>query len=73
MMKADHTALRKTVAVASLSSLPTPALSAALNYFDTYRQARGTTNLTQGQRDFFGAHTFERIGENGIHRGQWNS
>jgi 6-phosphogluconate dehydrogenase len=73
MMKADHTALRKTIAEASLSGLPTPALSAALNYFDTYRQARGTTNLTQGQRDFFGAHTFERIGEAGSHRGEWMS
>ncbi len=73
MMKSDHNALRKTVAEAALAGLPTPALSAALAYFDTYRQARGTTNLTQGQRDFFGAHTFERIGEAGAFRGNWNA
>ncbi len=71
MMKSDHAVLRKTVAEAALAGLPVPALSAALAYFDTYRQARGTTNLTQGQRDFFGAHTFERVDEAGVHRGNW--
>jgi 6-phosphogluconate dehydrogenase len=71
MMKANHMALRKTVADAVVAGHPVPALSAALSYFDSYRQARGTTNLTQGQRDFFGAHTFERIGEPGMHRGAW--
>jgi 6-phosphogluconate dehydrogenase len=71
MMKANHMALRKTVADAVGAGHPVPALSAALSYFDSYRQARGTTNLTQGQRDFFGAHTFERIGEPGLHRGAW--
>jgi 6-phosphogluconate dehydrogenase len=71
MMKANHMALRKTVADAAGAGHPVPALSAALSYFDSYRQARGTTNLTQGQRDFFGAHTFERIGEPGLHRGTW--
>ena len=71
MMKANHVALRKTVSDAALAGHPVPALSAALSYFDSYRQSRGTTNLTQGQRDFFGAHTFERIGENGAHRGTW--
>ncbi|HRX37405.1 MAG TPA: NADP-dependent phosphogluconate dehydrogenase, partial [Aestuariivirga sp.] len=72
MMKANHQALRKTVAEAAASGLPVPALSAALAYFDGYRQARGTANLIQGQRDFFGAHTFERIGETGPHHGNWN-
>jgi 6-phosphogluconate dehydrogenase len=73
MMKANHVALRKTVSDAALAGHPVPALSAALSYFDSYRQSRGTTNLTQGQRDFFGAHTFERIGEKGAHRGTWNT
>jgi 6-phosphogluconate dehydrogenase len=73
MMKDNHGPLRKTIAEAALAGLPTPALSGALNYFDTYRQSRGTTNLIQGQRDFFGAHTFERIDEAGSHRGSWNS
>jgi 6-phosphogluconate dehydrogenase len=73
MLKKNQNALRKTVADAALSGLPMPALSAALAYVDTYRQARGTANLIQGQRDYFGAHTFERIGETGLHRGNWNT
>jgi 6-phosphogluconate dehydrogenase len=72
MMKASHGALRKTVADAALSGLPVPGLAAALGYFDSYRQSRGTANLIQGQRDFFGAHTFERFDASGFHRGQWN-
>ncbi len=73
MMKANQAALRRTVADAALNGAPVPALSAALSYFDSYRRARGTANLIQGQRDFFGAHTFERIGEPGSHRGAWIS
>jgi 6-phosphogluconate dehydrogenase len=73
MMKANHKALRQTVADAALAGLPVPALSAALNYFDSYRQARGTANLIQGQRDFFGAHGFERIGETGVFHGDWQA
>jgi 6-phosphogluconate dehydrogenase len=73
MMKDNHAALRRTVADAALAGQPVPALSAALAYFDSYRQARGTANLIQGQRDYFGAHTFERIGETGSHRGNWTT
>lgn len=71
MMRSNHASLRKTVADAALAGMPVPALSAALAYFDSYRQARGTANLIQGQRDFFGAHTFERAGEDGSHHGRW--
>lgn len=71
MMMDNHLALRKTVADAAIAGLPIPALAAALSYFDAYRQSRGTANLIQGQRDFFGAHTFERTGEVGSHRGNW--
>jgi 6-phosphogluconate dehydrogenase len=71
MMKANHKALRQTVADAALAGIPAPALSAALSYFDSYRQARGTANLIQGQRDFFGAHGFERVGEVGSFHGNW--
>lgn len=66
-------ALRKFVSAAALSGQPAPALSAALAYYDTMRQARGTTNLVQAQRDFFGAHGFERFdGRKGQH-GPWGS
>ena len=61
MMKEAHPSLRRIVARAAEAGLPTPALSSALAYFDSYRQGRGTSNLIQAQRDFFGAHGFERI------------
>ena len=72
MMKESHGALRHAVAVAAEAGAPVPALSSALAYFDSYRQGRGSANLIQGQRDFFGAHGFERIGEEGAHHGPWN-
>jgi 6-phosphogluconate dehydrogenase len=66
--------LRETVAVAARHGLPVPALSAALGYFDTMRSARGTSNMIQGQRDFFGAHGFERVDAGGAaHHGPWGS
>ena len=71
-MKQSVPSLRKTIADAASCGLPVPALSASLAYFDTYRRGRGTANLIQAQRDFFGAHGFERIGETGAHHGQWN-
>ena len=52
---------RKVVAAAALHGVPTPAFSSALAYFDSYRSARLPANLLQGQRDFFGAHTYERV------------
>ena len=71
MMKADQKALRRTVADAALAGLPIPALSAALAFFDSYRQARGTANVIQAQRDFFGAHTYERTDGPGSYHTQW--
>jgi 6-phosphogluconate dehydrogenase len=73
VMKDAQGALRRVVAGAAEAGLPVPALSAALAYFDSYRQRRGTTDLIQGQRDFFGAHGFERIDEAGTHHGPWGS
>ena len=70
-MKASHGALRKTVAQAAEAGIPVPALAAALGYFDGYRQSRGSANLIQAQRDFFGAHGFERSDEPGAHHGPW--
>jgi 6-phosphogluconate dehydrogenase len=65
-------ALRRVVAAAAGAGVPVPALSAALAYLDTFRTARGTTNLIQAQRDFFGAHGFERVdAEGGGHHGPW--
>ncbi len=52
---------RRTVSVAVAAGIPAPAMSAALAYFDSYRSARLPQNLTQAQRDFFGAHTYQRV------------
>ncbi|WNO60979.1 NADP-dependent phosphogluconate dehydrogenase [Rheinheimera sp. MMS21-TC3] len=51
---------RKAVANATLAGIPVAALSSALSYYDSYRTAVLPANLLQGQRDYFGAHTFER-------------
>jgi 6-phosphogluconate dehydrogenase len=48
-----------------MHGIPMPTLSAALNYFDTYTTAVLPANLTQAQRDYFGAHTYERIDKKG--------
>ncbi|MEM1187684.1 MAG: decarboxylating NADP(+)-dependent phosphogluconate dehydrogenase [Pseudomonadota bacterium] len=52
---------RRTVARAVSAGLPVPAFSSALAYFDGYRSARLPANLLQAQRDYFGAHTYERL------------
>jgi 6-phosphogluconate dehydrogenase len=51
---------RKVVAQAALSGVPVPAFSSALSYFDSYRSDRLPASLLQAQRDYFGAHTYER-------------
>lgn len=52
---------RNVVATAVTNGIPVPSMCAALNYFDGYRSARLPANLLQAQRDYFGAHTYERI------------
>ncbi len=71
-MKSSEAALRQVVATAALHGLPAPALSAGLAYFDMMRTRRSTANMIQGQRDFFGAHSFERLDDEGAHHGPWH-
>lgn len=52
---------RNVVATAALNGVPAPAMSTALNYFDGYKSERLPANLLQAQRDYFGAHTYERL------------
>ncbi len=52
---------RRIVSQAAELGIPMPAISAALNYYDGYRSARLPANLLQAQRDYFGAHTYERL------------
>jgi 6-phosphogluconate dehydrogenase len=63
--------LRTCVHAAVDLGIPAAGLMNALAYLDAYRSARLPTNLTQAQRDFFGAHTYERIGEKGTFHTKW--
>jgi len=70
----DMGSLRRVVARSVLAGLPVPALSAAVGYYDTMRRARGTAALIQAQRDFFGAHGFERVDRDGDgYHGPWGT
>ncbi|HJR93445.1 MAG TPA: NADP-dependent phosphogluconate dehydrogenase, partial [Acidimicrobiia bacterium] len=60
-LRAAETAWRRAVAGAVQAGIPAPAYSSALAYFDAMRSERLPANLIQAQRDFFGAHTFERV------------
>jgi 6-phosphogluconate dehydrogenase len=60
-IESSQAAWRRVIATAVMHGVWIPAFSTALNYFDGYRNARLPANLLQAQRDYFGAHTFERI------------
>jgi 6-phosphogluconate dehydrogenase len=60
-LERSQAAWRNVVATAVGGGLPVPALSAALAYYDGYRSGRLPANLLQAQRDYFGAHTYERV------------
>jgi len=64
-------ALREVVAAAVTTGHAAPALTSALSWYDTMRQGFGTANIIQAQRDFFGHHGFERLGEEGKYHGPW--
>ena len=63
--------LREVICVARSLGIPVPAMSAALDYFDSYRAPRLPANLIQGQRDYFGAHTYQRVDKPGIFHTEW--
>lgn len=66
-------ALRFVLQSAIGMGIPTLALSSALAYFDAYRSERLPANLTQAQRDYFGAHTYQRLDREGTFHTQWES
>jgi len=71
LIKNSHDSLRQVVAKATLHGIAVPALASGLAYFDAMRTARGSADMIQGQRDFFGLHGFERFdGRTGQH-GPW--
>src|SRR5215467_9329825 len=62
---------RLVVSTAIKFGVPVPAFSASLAYYDSYRSARLPANLLQAQRDFFGAHTYERTDKAGVFHTEW--
>ncbi|WP_067822959.1 NADP-dependent phosphogluconate dehydrogenase [Nocardia inohanensis] len=63
---------RRVVATATLLGIPVPAFASSLSYYDALRAERLPAALTQGQRDFFGAHTYERIDAEGKYHTLWS-
>jgi len=70
-MNSRQSALRSVVCTAIGAGVSIPAFSASMAYYDTYRRARLPANLTQAQRDFFGAHTYERLDKPGSFHTEW--
>jgi len=68
---ANQASWRKVVCTAATLGIPIPAMSAALNYYDSYRSERLPHNLLQAQRDYFGAHRYERVDEEGNFHTDW--
>ena len=68
---AHQAALRQVLCLSIQAGVPVLALSSALGYYDSYRTARLPTNLTQAQRDYFGAHTYQRIDREGVFHTEW--
>jgi len=73
VMSRNQQGLRHVVGIAVQAGLPVPALSSALAYFDSYRRDRLWADLIQAQRDYFGAHTFERIDGPGSFHFPWTA
>ncbi|QIK83638.1 NADP-dependent phosphogluconate dehydrogenase [Sanguibacter sp. HDW7] len=65
-------AWRRIVAQAALNGVPTPAFSSSLAYYDGVRAERLPANLIQAQRDFFGAHTYQRVDKGGVFHTEWS-
>ena len=63
--------MRYVVSTAINLGIPVPSISSALTYYDSYRSAKLPANLLQAQRDYFGAHTFERVDKEGTFHHEW--
>jgi 6-phosphogluconate dehydrogenase len=70
-VQARQAAWRFALKTAIDLGVPAPGMSASLAYFDSYRSARLPANLIQAQRDYFGAHTFERVDQAGVFHADW--
>jgi 6-phosphogluconate dehydrogenase len=71
LLQDKESALKKIVSLAAGNNYPSVGLMASLNYYNAYRRNLFPTNLVQAQRDFFGAHTYQRTDEEGIFHTEW--
>lgn len=71
IMKKKQAGLRKMMQHYAAARIPAAALTSTLAYFDTYACERMATNLIQAQRDYFGAHTYQRLDKEGIFHSEW--
>jgi len=62
---------RRAIALAVQHGLRMPTMMASLSYYDAYRREKLPASLTQAQRDFFGAHTYQRVDREGTFHTQW--
>jgi len=70
-LQQKESSLQKIVAAAALNNYPAAGMMSSLNYFNAYRRRLLPTNLVQAQRDFFGAHTYQRTDKDGIFHTIW--
>lgn len=73
VMAESQQALREVVALAAQNGVPVPAFMSALAYYDSYRARRLPANLLQAQRDYFGAHTYQRLDRPGKFHTKWSN
>jgi 6-phosphogluconate dehydrogenase len=70
-VESRQTAWRLVISTGIGLGIPLLAMGSALSYFDAYRSERLPANLTQAQRDYFGAHTYRRIDQEGSFHTEW--
>ena len=73
ILKQKENSIQKIVSFAALNNFPLAGFMSSLNYYNVYRRDLLPTNLIQAQRDFFGAHTYQRIDEEGIFHTEWEA
>ncbi|MCA1028242.1 MULTISPECIES: NADP-dependent phosphogluconate dehydrogenase [Cytobacillus] len=71
IVESYQSSLRKVLSIAIEQGIPVPAFSSAIAYFDSYRTATLPANLLQAQRDYFGAHTYQRVDKEGTYHTNW--
>ncbi|MFP3126089.1 NADP-dependent phosphogluconate dehydrogenase [Ectobacillus funiculus] len=71
IVESYQVALRQVIAVAIERGIPVPSFSSAIAYYDSYRTETLPANLLQAQRDYFGAHTYQRVDKEGVFHTNW--